>query len=387
MSTTRCPAFLVMAVHACLPVFTLCVHAQALAHKPSDAFLRLRVVGEVVSGHIEVALRDLHAALALDTSDDGLITWGELRPRAAEIAAYVGGRIQMSTGERVCPAEVGGLGVARREDGAYATLTLRAVCEGPVSRLDLGYHLFADLDPTHRGLLSLRAAGRAHQAVLTPTRAGHASRRFELGIAVSGLGEVIERGALRLWLGLDHLLFLLLLLLPAVLARHGQDWIARDSFRPAMQEVLKVVGAFTVAHSLTLALGAGGLVRLPPRWAESAIALSVLLAALANLGSWAPRSRWSLACLLGLLHGFGFYAGLDDLARLGAAPAGSTLAFHLGVEAGQLALVAAFLPLAYFARRSWGYRRVLVAGGSAAAAVIAVSWSVERIFNVPIWGL
>jgi hypothetical protein len=123
-------------------------------------------------------------------------------------------------------------------------------------------------------------------------------------------------------------------------------------------------------------------VSLPSRLVESAIAASVVLAALNNLSPVVQRGRWLVAFAFGLIHGFGFASVLADL---GLPPESLLLAlvgFNLGVEAGQLCIVAAFLPLAYAMRHTWMYRRMIVVGGSAVIVLIAALWMVERVFDL-----
>jgi hypothetical protein len=145
---------------------------------------------------------------------------------------------------------------------------------------------------------------------------------------------------------------------------------------------VKVVTAFTLAHSLTLSLAALGVVSLPSRLVESAIALSVVLAALNNLRPLVYGRRWVIAFGFGLIHGFGFASVLADLGLPQDTLLIALVAFNLGVEIGQLAIVGIFLPIAYALRSSGFYRRVLFAYGSTAIAVIAFVWLAERALNV-----
>jgi hypothetical protein len=91
------------------------------------------------------------------------------------------------------------------------------------------------------------------------------------------------------------------------------------------------------------------------------------------------RARWQVAFYLGLLHGFGFASVLGDLGVAGAGAVPALLGFNLGVELGQAAIVAVFLPLAFLVRSTWFYRRVVLAGGSLAVAGVAVVWTLERL--------
>jgi hypothetical protein len=198
------------------------------------------------------------------------------------------------------------------------------------------------------------------------------------------LATYLDEGVWHIWTGYDHILFLLSLLLPAVLVRSASGWEPRPSFRAALVDVAKVVTAFTIAHSITLSLAALSLVAPPSRWVESGIALSVVLAALNNLFPVVAEGRWMAAFGFGLLHGFGFAGALQDLGLPTSSLALSLFGFNLGVEAGQLAIVIAFLPLAFALRATPAYRRLVFGGGSAAIAVIASVWLVERAFDVGI---
>ena len=183
---------------------------------------------------------------------------------------------------------------------------------------------------------------------------------------------------------MDHILFLVSLLLPAVLVRARSAWQPGASFRSALIDVAKVVTAFTLAHSITLSLAALSIVVLPSRFVEAGIALSVVLAALNNLFPVLANGRWIAAFGFGLLHGFGFAGALQDLGLPADSLALSLFSFNLGVEAGQLAIVAVFLPLAFALRSTWAYRRVVFAGGSFVIAAIATIWLVERAFDVDV---
>jgi len=146
--------------------------------------------------------------------------------------------------------------------------------------------------------------------------------------------------------------------------------------------VLKIVTAFTIAHSITLSLAALGIISLPTRLTESAIALSVVLAALNNIFPLFQRRRWMVAFAFGLIHGFGFASVLADLGLPRDALLLALVGFNLGVEAGQLAIVTAFLPAAYWLRRTMLYQRIIFVGGSMLICALAGIWLVERAFNL-----
>jgi hypothetical protein len=193
--------------------------------------------------------------------------------------------------------------------------------------------------------------------------------------------DYLRDGVWHIWIGFDHILFLLSLLLPAVLVWGVREWRAAETFGAAFWSVVRVVTAFTAAHSITLTLATLGYVSLPSRWVESAIAASVVLAALNNVWPVFHGRRWMVAFSFGLIHGFGFASVLVDLGLPRDALALALVGFNLGVECGQLAIVAVFLPLAFSLRRTWFYRRLVMVGGSLAIAVLAAVWLCERLFQ------
>jgi hypothetical protein len=189
-------------------------------------------------------------------------------------------------------------------------------------------------------------------------------------------------GVEHIWSGYDHLLFLLSLLLPAALLRRQQCWEPQPALRRVLTEVASTVTAFTIAHSLTLTLATIGVLNVPTRAAETLIALSVVLAAMNNVWPVVCSRRWLVAFGFGLVHGLGFASLLTDLGLPSGTRVWALLGFNLGVEAGQLAIVAAFLPVAWYLRDSRIYRRLGMIGGSLAIAAIGVFWLTERAFDL-----
>ena len=362
-------------------LLTLLATQPALAHKPSDSYLSLRVGDTAIDGQWDIALRDLDYAIGLDDDQDGAITWRELRGHHADIASYALARLALSADGQSCPTRVVAHLVDDHSDGSYAVLRFVATCPGPASVLTAGYRLFFDIDPQHRGLLRLEDGNETRTAIFS---ADAPVQRIEVAEA-NPIGQLIDyaaHGVWHIWVGFDHLLFLISLLLPAVLIRVDRSWTGAECFRNALWDVVKVVSAFTLAHSITLSLAALDVVQLPSRWIESAIAASVIVAALNNLVVIAGASRWLLAFAFGLIHGFGFASVLADLGLPHDALLLALVAFNLGVELGQLAVVAAFLPVAWILRNHWIYRQGILAGGSLLVILLASLWLIERVFDL-----
>jgi hypothetical protein len=364
--------------------FILWMLGPALAHKSSDSYLSLRVDGAQIVGQWDVALRDLDYALGLDGNNDGIITWAELRARHAIIADYLLARLTLQSDGRVCAARVTDGLVDNHSDGTYEVLRFTADCGGPVQKLDITYNFFFDFDPQHRGLLRLEMRGQSFTTVFSPTR----KNWHPEGGSPSWTGEFLdyfEEGVWHIWTGFDHILFLCALLLPSVLSHRSGKWLALQDFGEAFRNVFKIVTAFTLAHSITLTLAVLGFIALPSRLVESAIAISVIAAALNNLHPMVENRLWVVAFGFGLVHGLGFANVLTELGLPPDALAISLVGFNLGVEAGQLVIVGAILPLAFLCRRSWLYPRLVLGAGSAGIVAIAFIWLVERSFNLNIF--
>ena len=376
------------AVMTLLCIASLCVSSISHAHKASDSYLMLKVDGEKISGQWDIALRDLDLVLELDRNGDSVIDWGEVRSRHAEIAAYAMQNLDLKAGNSACPMSVGDQLIDTHSDGAYAVLKLAATCPNSVAALTVNYRLLFEADAQHRGLLKLETpaqngSGLPH-VVSAVFPAENATQTFTLasGTTLAQLGTYIVDGVRHIAIGFDHILFLVALLLPAVLVREGRRWIPVADIDTAFWSVLKIVTAFTVAHSITLSLASLDVVRLPSRLVESLIAASVLTTALDNIWPFLPRRRWLVAFAFGLIHGFGFASVLADLNLPNSSLVLSLLGFNIGVEIGQLILVALVIPLAYLTRSSAAYPRFALQTGSVVIAAVSFGWLLERSLNV-----
>ncbi|MCW5559170.1 MAG: HupE/UreJ family protein, partial [Verrucomicrobiae bacterium] len=269
-------------LHSVLPLCSL------FGHSTSTAFLRIERDREIISGQLEIPLRDLDDLLGLDSNDDGRLSWGELRLHESELNQYAASRLGVREGRAPRPLELGELQVSQRQEEAYAVFNFSASSDPSDGPLFLSYQILFDHDPLHRCLISDLRSG--FTAIVTADR-----REIPLpgaASASSGPSGFLREGIHHILSGYDHLMFLLALLLPSVLRRTPAGWTPAPGFREVLTEVLQVVTAFTIAHSLTLAGATLGWVRLPSRLVESTIAGSILLAAGANLISFVDCSLW-----------------------------------------------------------------------------------------------
>jgi len=357
-------------------VVLLLAASTALAHDPSRSLLTLAVERNEVHGRLDVSLRDLEDAIGLDSDGDYAITWREVEHRRLEVERYVLRRVAIAADGASCTLGASLSAVDTHGGATYAVLDLRAECAGAPRQLRVEYGLLFDVDGAHRSLVQIGSGAATTTAVLS---AEHPSIEVEVAklSAWSGLGRFVAEGVWHIWHGYDHLAFVLLLLVPIVLGPRGGRELGA---RAAVGEILRVVTAFTLAHSITLALATLGVVNVPSRVIESVIALSVLVAAVLNVAPSVPRLGARLAFCFGLVHGLGFATALRDLGTGGAGMLVSLAGFNLGVEAGQLAVVSAAMPILLTARRMRGWPpQALKWSCSAACGALAVVWILQRV--------
>ena len=365
----------------------LALSAAAHAHKPSDSYLMITQpqIGSALYGQWDIALRDLEHAVGIDANADGDITWGELKARRVAVMRYAFSHLLLegiARGSRdVCAARLDQLLYDTHVDGGYAVIEFTADCPVRPAQLAIHYSLLFDLDPNHRGLVEVGGPTWSTSFVLAQSER---TVTVTLGAANrwTQFRAFLQEGIWHIWTGYDHILFLLTLLFPAVvLYRHGR-WQARESLHDALMDVLKVVTAFTLAHSLTLSLAVNGWVKLPSRLVESGIALTVLTGALNILVPVVRERRWAVAFAFGLIHGLGFASVLNDLGLHAWNLALALVSFNAGVEVGQLAIVLVVVPAAFILRESWFYRRAFMPAGAAAIGVTAAYWFALRALGL-----
>lgn len=369
------------ALYIVMMLATLLVSGTAWAHRPSTSYVTVELENETVKGRWDIAIRDLANVLPLDADGDGKITWGEIEARRPDIVAYARGHLSLESAGKACPATFeDAVAVTPHSDGTHVVLRFAAKCEGKIDALKVDYRLFFELDAQHRGILRFEGATSQTHIFSTDDRVSS----FDLAGVTSKkqLSNIIGEGVIHIWKGYDHILFLLALLLPAVVRRKDGEWEPVERLRPALMDVLRIVTAFTVAHSITLSLAALGVVTLPSRVVESVIALSVVLAAVNNVYPILREDRWAAAFLLGLMHGFGFSSTLMDLDLPRANLVLTLFGFNLGVEIGQVVVVAIFVPLTFAVRKTVAYRRWGILVGSIVIGVLATIWLIERMFEV-----
>jgi hypothetical protein len=369
-----------------LKVFFLCLlslfTSEAFAHKPSDSYLNFKVEENVLSGQWDISLRDLEFAVGLDADGDGQITWKEVKNKQVEIVSYAFARLQIFSGEKLCPIQHQSLLIDHHSDGAYAVLTFKSDCVVQQD-LDVKYSLFFDFDTQHKGLVRVQN-GSAITSGIFAAQENRISFNLVHQSFFKQFFNYVEEGIWHIWSGFDHVLFLLSLLLPAVFFIEGNRYKPVASFKPTFVHTLSIVTCFTIAHSITLSLAALQIVVLPSRLVESTIAFSVIFAAFNNLWPIVKSRIWLVAFLFGLIHGFGFASVLMDLGLKENNLLSCLLGFNLGVEVGQFVIVLIVLPVIFFLRNTRFYRQFFFQLLSSLICFVAFIWLAERMFDLKI---
>jgi hypothetical protein len=351
--------------------------ASALAHEIAPSYLTV-TRSDSESGmrlRWELPLAELRWTVDLDADGNGTIAWEEVAARRTAVEALALESLEVARGRAACTLTPSGFAASRHAAADYAAVELRAACPD-AGALRIDNRMFFGDHPTHQLLLDVTTDGGRFTSALSPL-----AMRWSEPPAVSWLGtlgEFLLHGIWHIWIGYDHIAFLTLLLLPSVLRNDAGRWQVASNPRAVMRDLLLIVTAFTLAHSVTLGLAATGTVSVPTRPIEIAIALSIVIAGLLNLAPRIARLRLPLAFAFGLVHGFGFANALAELGAGGAPVVPMLAGFNLGVEVGQLAIVAVVLPLLLWLRRLPLYPSRLMPAASVLTAIAGAIWVMER---------
>jgi hypothetical protein len=360
----------------------------ARAHLASDSYLRLEpTAGGPLKGQWDIALRDLDAVVGLDADGDGAITWGELRTKRQAVERYALDRLSIANAGGSCALDPTKLLVDYHAGLAYAVIRFDAACPPGAGPLKLDYRLLFDVDPTHRGLLTIVGPSGVETAILSPGAAQATIDTAEHSLAGES-HRFLLFGFDHILLGYDHLLFIAVLLITASLRRaDGRNWVPVDSLARVILETFKVLTAFTLAHATTLTLAVLGIIDVPARVVDPAVAATIMLAAVDNVRPVLLRARWGIAFGFGLIHGLAFASALGPMRLPPFDLAVALGCFNLGVEAGQVALALLLVPITFVLRVEAIYPRLLAPALSAAAFCLAALWFVDRVFALDLLSL
>ncbi|WP_298500484.1 HupE/UreJ family protein [uncultured Algibacter sp.] len=367
------------------------------SHIPNQSYIFLRIYEtEGIQGRFEINTREINKVFGTDFKDG--VKFSEVEPYIKDIKAYLLGNTSFSSNlgsHKIILEDNSSIFPYSLGDFVQVYFHLENT-ENLPDKLNVKYNAVFEKDNTHRGYLVTEYNWREgvinEEANITLDFAPNKTQDtmdLTKSSVWNGFYAMVKQGVWHIWIGLDHILFLLALILPSVVRRRKNkldkysiyDWEPVMTFKAAFFYIIKVVTFFTIAHTITLTLASLDIVSLPSRLVESIIAFSIGLAAFHNIKPIFKLKDWNIAFIFGLFHGFGFASVLSDLGLTNEFLTLSLLGFNVGVEIGQLAIIAAIFPILYFIRKLKLYPKLLVYL-SVILIIISAYWFIERAFDI-----
>jgi hypothetical protein len=367
---------------------------SASAHSLDQSYVYINLNTQPIQGRIEITIVDLNRALATRLPEDRSVTIEDIYPFRDQINEYFLERVSIRPNGGENSIRIGGSELDILGPSQYLKVFFSIDdSAGESEYYDIDYRVLFDEYPDHRAFALIEhdwgTGTYSNEAGISLVfEPGSTTGRLDAsgGSVAKGSWGMVRMGMHHIWIGLDHILFLFALLLPATFIRAGSKWTPVSSFKDAFIYTLKIVTLFTVAHTITLSFATFVAVPFSSRVVESIIALSIAVAALDILYPLFHRRIWLVVFVFGLFHGFGFASVLSDLGIPPNYMAYSLLSFNIGVELGQLLIVAILLPGLYVLRNTAFYRVGLLWLGPVLLIAVAIYWFVERGFmvNLPV---
>ncbi len=383
--------------------FASCVlaPAQLEAHKPDQSYVFLKIYKSAVDGRVEISTEDINRILGTSLPKNG-ITDALAITVNARMEDYLRQHLSFSANGQVVTYQwVDAVAFPIDEEDEADVIQYYFALDGLTdmpATLEVKYDAVQELRDLHRGVLLIEQHWK-DGVVNNHTMINHIFTPSESSTSLDlqdtsiwkGIWALIKLGMWHIWIGLDHILFIVALILPSVVRRDPNEvgkfgiskWHPVPAFKPAFLYIIKIVTFFTIAHSITLALAALELVNLPSRYVESLIAFSIGLAAVHNIRPIFKGREWVIAFVFGLFHGFGFASVLGEKGLGSDFLAYSLFGFNVGVEIGQLLIICAVFPVLYLLRKTKFYPLLLLFG-SILLIIIALYWTIERLFEIDI---
>ena len=346
----------------------------AFAHTPDTSYCRVTIAPHEVEFKFTFDLKTLQRMTPIDTDGDHKISGAELAAAAPAIERFIRQHIYLDLNQReaefaiaeppVWPEDVG----TAIPENEYNQHLLNFVFRNPVLSLPedvtLTFDFFEQLGGAHTILGVFGLNGHEDEVIFTRFEPDYL---YDTGFVTplrDQIAQYFRLGVKHIFLGYDHIAFLLALL-----------------FVRRFMDLLKIITAFTVAHTITLALAVLQIVRLPPQLVEIGIAVTIMYVAAENLWTKDTRRRWMITFGFGLVHGFGFASVLRELGLPSNGLARSLVSFNLGVETGQIVIVGSLWPLLWWINRQPWAGRVRM-GTSVVIFLLGAAWFTERISGV-----
>lgn len=349
---------------------------STFSHELSNGYLTLKnESNETLSGELLLNPKDIGQVAGLDTNNDGNLTWGEVNRYHNLANGYIQNHLIVRGSETRCTVSVAPPTIRDISAESLLVYPLSVNCAF-LNEVSVHYTGIVSDFPTHKLLTSITLNEQTSVHVLDGER-GFITVALQNNHWVSQFGEMIYQGIWHIFIGLDHILFLVATLLTVNLLRKNKRWVKEQSKKHIIKSTVILVSTFTLAHSITLTATALDFITLNSRIVELGIAISVVITALNNVYPIIMRLRF-ITFGFGLLHGMGFASVFGDLSAQTGSLVMNVLAFNLGVEIGQLAIVALLLPVLIALRNARVYSKAIMPIASSIIAIIAINWTLQR---------
>ncbi len=334
------------------------------AHSASMGYSAIAVKGNEMNYELFLDQRDL--LVQFDTNKDGNLENEELLSEKEGIQSFLQKDLQIEVDSKPLTMEMLSMDVTTKGSTRGVVFQLKLTADEAIEQFNIHYNLvFADA-PVHTSGLSVHSTNFFYQDILDINRKDIQITLPEAENAPSETGSVLWKyfilGIEHILTGYDHLVFLLSLVLIAT----------------RFKDALKIVTAFTIAHSITLFLVASGRMHVIPSWVEALIAVTICYVAVENIFVQRAKWRWALTAIFGLIHGMGFAGALAETGLPKDNLIGTLLMFNLGVETGQLMVLCLLLPLLIWLQKFPWYRKFMIST-SCLIFVLAFYWLIERL--------
>ncbi len=336
----------------------------SLAHSIDMNYSDLNIEGNEILYDLFIEQTDLFPQFGTDL--DNLVN-DELATQ--KIESYLQKGLRIDADSKPLTMELVSMNMAQKGAVRGMEIQLTFIADEEIEQFNLHYDLVFDDAPAHTSVLMVHAGEYFQQDMIDSTNRDiliNLSQDLPQDLPQPEIGSVLWKyfvlGIEHILTGYDHLLFLLSLVLIA----------------SRFKDALKIVTAFTIAHSITLFLVATDRIQVSSHWVEALIALTICYVAVENMFVQKAKWRWLLTALFGLIHGMGFAGALAETGLPKSNLIGSLLAFNLGVEAGQLMVLCLLLPFLLWLRRFPWYRKMMIST-SCLIFVLAFYWLIQRL--------
>ncbi|MEH6824422.1 MAG: HupE/UreJ family protein [Motiliproteus sp.] len=377
-------------IQSLLLLVSLFISASASAHTLGQTYLYMTVSETALTGRFEVTASDLNAALGLQLTTDGSLDLEQIDPYQEQIANYLQDNVSIALNGKPAVLHYQSTTLRSPKIAQYVMTEFRIESPAGIPDvIDVEYGVMFDVDPKQQAYLLIENNWRSgtfeNEAKIALTFAAD-DRKQRLDLSEStllrGIWSMATLGMHHIIEGIDHVMFLVALLLTAVVLRAEGRWQGVENFRVAAWNLLKIITLFTLAHSITLSLTTFETLAIPARVVESVIAASIAVAALEVFYPIFRSRIGPVVFLFGLFHGAGFASVLLSMNIHSDYLALTLLGFNLGVELGQIAIVLLCFPLLFMVRSQWIYLRFGIQSIASGLILVASYWFIERAFDV-----